>query len=310
MVERKPAPATQPVPIPGSVRPVEAPIVVAEPSYAGVVIRLAGLFLGLVLVAILLVGTLAVRDQLVRISIGGGLIATYGLIQWGLLATRGATVAKWMVGLRVVDVAEGRPIGWLRVALRQVTLLLLIVPTAGIGLVVNAIVIARDARHRGLHDRAAKCVEIVGGHRAGPAAAPLPTPVARVPQPAQIPWDQGPSVEDRYAESAAPSTSGAILLPDGRRLSLSQVVVVGRDPKPTDAYPTAESIAIADPTMSMSKTHAAFGVDHTGVWVHDLQSTNGTYLVRDGVVVAVATEPVSAMPGDVVNLGDLAIWIA
>lgn len=107
-----------------------------------------------------------------------------GLVQWYLLGTRGYTIGKLILGIRVVDADTGTPIGMGRAFLRYLVLAL-----AASCLVVLAVMLAllvKDPRRQGWHDKAARSVE-VDAARGGAAAtapasdmesasAPVPTP--------------------------------------------------------------------------------------------------------------------------------------
>lgn len=73
--------------------------------------------------------------------------------------------------------------------------------------------------------------------------------------------------------------SSALVFPDGRRVDLDAVVVVGRAPIAPDTSPGARSISLASRTVS--KTHALIGHDETGVWLVDLHSSNGSEALAD-----------------------------
>ena len=89
------------------------------------------------------------------------------------------------------------------------------------------------------------------------------------------------------------------------------MLLVGRNPAPFDAYPGAELLAVDDSTQSVSKTHAAFEVDEQGLWVHDLNSTNGVWVVRgEEVTEAVPGRRVQVHEGSSVELGDYVLTVA
>lgn len=69
----------------------------------------------------------------------------------------------------------------------------------------------------------------------------------------------------------------ALLLPDGDLLPLGRDCVVGRRPVPVDASTT---VVIADPTRTLSKSHARLRFDGSRWWVTDLDSTNGLWLLH------------------------------
>lgn len=110
---------------------------------------------------------------------------------------------------------------------------------------------------------------------------------------------------------APEAASWRIVLPEGREAAVGTVLLVGRNPAPFDAYPGAELLAVDDSTQSVSKTHAAFEVDEQGLWVHDLNSTNGVWVVRgEEVTEAVPGRRVQVHEGSSVELGDYVLAVA
>lgn len=85
-----------------------------------------------------------------------GFIPAYHLVCWTLL---GATVGKWLLGLRVVG-PDGRPPGPLRALVRFVAYTISIAP-----LLAGVIAIALDPRRRAWHDRLARTA-VVHAHEA------------------------------------------------------------------------------------------------------------------------------------------------
>jgi hypothetical protein len=67
-----------------------------------------------------------------------------------------------------------------------------------------------------------------------------------------------------------------LLFDDGRRVEVEGTVLFGRDPAPLPRYPGGQTIALADASMQLSKTHTAVGIDGDAIWVEDCNSTNGT----------------------------------
>jgi hypothetical protein len=89
-----------------------------------------------------------------------------------------------------------------------------------------------------------------------------------------------------------------LVLPDGSTADLSgDVVILGRNPVADPAHPRAQLLAIADPTRTVSKTHAR--LERRGeVWrIVDLGSTNGTQV--NGTKITEAPLP----PDSVVTIG-------
>lgn len=104
-------------------------------------------------------------------------------------------------------------------------------------------------------------------------AAPAPPAMPPAPAPTLTP---APPLTP--AQPLTPATTGLRLhFDDGASLDVPELGLVGRDPEPGPDESTALLIALADPSMQLSKTHAAFGLDERGgLWVLDRGSTNGT----------------------------------
>lgn len=73
-----------------------------------------------------------------------------------------------------------------------------------------------------------------------------------------------------------------VTLDDGRTIDVPDFALIGRDPEPGENDPEAGLVSLIDPEMSVSKTHAAFGVDDEGLWFLDRYSTNGTSMKAPG----------------------------
>ena len=161
------------------------------------------------------------------------------------------------------------------------------------------------------------------------AATPQPPaqPLAPPPQPTNSPWlipagapvvapsptlfdgsvaadDNTRMVERSESAGALGQPAWVLHLPDGSPIDLRSVVVIGRNPVGSAGDP-AESTLLAVADASVSKTHAAVGVDDGGVWVVDRYSTNGTTIVDvGGTRRLVPGEPTRVVPGTVVHLGE------
>ncbi|MBK4346251.1 FHA domain-containing protein [Lacisediminihabitans sp. G11-30] len=95
---------------------------------------------------------------------------------------------------------------------------------------------------------------------------------------------------DEETRITAPATPGwRIILPRGGQVvPLAGALYIGRNPVRTADRPDAELVAVDDPAKSLSKTHALLEVDDDVLYVHDLDSTNGVYIVQpDASVVDV-----------------------
>lgn len=86
------------------------------------------------------------------------------------------------------------------------------------------------------------------------------------------------------------------------RFTFTQVAVLGREPIAAGPDQVgAQLVPVADPGLSVSKSHAMVGRDTDGIWIRDLGSRNGTFVAPQG------GSWLQAMPGDIVeiNPGDL-----
>jgi len=152
-----------------------------------------------------------------------------------------------------------------------------------------------------------------------PAADPAPAPVGSdavisfVPgiteeRPAVPPLPEGELPDDTVIVQRRPEVKRAVLVwDDDIRHVVSLRTVFGRNPGQIDG---AESIAVRDATLSLSKTHFEIDVDEHGAWVIDRHSTNGVEIVRGGQrVKAVAGERTPLEPGDTLQMGDREVTI-
>jgi hypothetical protein len=130
-----------------------------------------------------------------------------------------------------------------------------------------------------------------------------PTPPVAAPTPA-VP-EAAPASPGTPAPAPAARAAWTLVLADGSEVPVRGVLLLGRNPAPFAAWPDAQLLAVADTTQSVSKTHAAFEVDDSGLWVHDLNSTNGVWVVRGEDVTEVAPgRRVNVRSGSTIELGD------
>ena len=142
-----------------------------------------------------------------------------------------------------------------------------------------------------------------------PAAQPVATPIAPGPSPTPPP-PPAPAPTATASAPVAPAASWTLVLADGTEAPVRGVVLLGRNPAPFGAWPDAQLLAIVDPTQSVSKTHAAFEVDESGLWVHDLNSTNGVWVVNGAdVTEAVPGRRVHVPAGASIELGDYVLTV-
>lgn len=154
---------------------------------------------------------------------------------------------------------------------------------------------------------------------AGPVEAPEPSPA---PEPAVAELVETPAAETPAPPTApvavavstptpAPAPSWKLQLPDGgATVTLEATVLIGRNPAASVDWPQATLLPVADLTKSVSKTHALLEIDGGELWVHDLDSTNGVYVVvGDDVVEAVPGSRI-AVPADAdLELGEFVMRV-
>ena len=156
---------------------------------------------------------------------------------------------------------------------------------------------------------------ITASHPAEPASAPLSNDavISFVPgitedRPAVPPLPAGELPDDTVIVQRRPEVKRAVLVwDDDIRHVVSLRTVFGRNPGPVDG---AESIAVRDETLSLSKTHFEIDVDERGAWVVDRNSTNGVEIVRGPQrIKVVAGERTPLEPGDTLQMGDREVTI-
>jgi uncharacterized RDD family membrane protein YckC len=162
---------------------------------------------------------------------------------------------------------------------------------------------------------------------AGPAPTTSPAPAPVAPVPAAVAGDPaiGPDLAPLAAEpldaaEQEPETehtaNGAerrtifdgwvAELDDGREIEVRGLVLLGRNPAPSEGEADAELIKLSDESRTVSKTHLALGVDDAGLFVVDRGSTNGSTITPPGqpTVPVGAFHAVSVSEGSVVSIGD------
>lgn len=115
-----------------------------------------------------------------------------------------------------------------------------------------------------------------------------------------------PSPEEVEAEIPP---SALLRLSDGQEMTVTETVLIGRNPSASDGETVGELFRVPDPGRSVSKTHLMVGVDDEGVWVVDRASTNGTIVtLSDGQQIICAAHQVVRLPdGAAVGFGDYSI---
>lgn len=149
---------------------------------------------------------------------------------------------------------------------------------------------------------------------AAPVAAPAPAVAVPVPpvlptQPSapRVPTQPAAAAAPPPAPAAAPGRRGYVLtLDSGEVVQVTGDGVIGRRPRADEGEQLDHVVGVDDPSRSMSRTHAAFGVADGVFWVADRGSANGTYL-RDAAGTWHRLEPGTrypVAPGGVVRLGE------
>ncbi|MCM3778137.1 FHA domain-containing protein [Microbacterium hydrocarbonoxydans] len=126
----------------------------------------------------------------------------------------------------------------------------------------------------------------------------------------QTPLTAAPAAIVAPTPTAAPAphsdagTVPAFVLSDGTVIQATGLGFIGRAPRAPESIPDAILIRVPDSTRSLSRTHAAFGIEDGQLWVQDLGSANGASVRRpDGTVAALAPHvPSFLAPGDVLVL--------
>lgn len=114
--------------------------------------------------------------------------------------------------------------------------------------------------------------------------------------------------ESTDAVPARRPARGRIVLSTGRVVELERPVVIGRRPKSTRTsgaeLPTL--VAVDSPEQDISRSHVEIRAEGEHVLVTDLDTTNGTLLLRVGQdpVKLHPNEPTMVVAGDVLDIGD------
>jgi hypothetical protein len=103
-----------------------------------------------------------------------------------------------------------------------------------------------------------------------------------------------------------------LVLPDGiGAKAVDGALFIGRNPTRTAERQDAELLPLIDPAKSLSKTHALLEVEDGVLWVHDLDSTNGVFIVpQSGDMVEVEPGTRAVVPTDSdLELGNYVIHV-
>ena len=148
--------------------------------------------------------------------------------------------------------------------------------------------------------------------------APAPEPVEHAPvapepaAPAVVAPPAAAVPADSVHPAPAPVPVWRLVLPHGDApVDIAGAVVIGRGPAVIPEYASAQLVKATDPSRSISKTHALLGIDGTGLWVADLGSTNGTFVItpKGGDVRVQPGAPVYVPAGSDIELGQYVIQV-
>jgi hypothetical protein len=100
------------------------------------------------------------------------------------------------------------------------------------------------------------------------------------------------AVSDETVHVERHARSWRIVMQGSPPILVSSTLFLGRNPTPTPGHERSPVFALDDATKSISKTHAMLEVDGDTLWVHDLNSTNGVWIITEG------EEPLGVVPGE------------
>jgi hypothetical protein len=153
-----------------------------------------------------------------------------------------------------------------------------------------------------------------------PAAPGVPVAVPQAEEPAAD--EPAAAQPDDFTPPPAPTDQQTAPIPTSWRLSIPGIdqpilvdaaaaLFLGRAPVAPPDRPGARVLAVPDPEKSISKTHAMLELELGELRVHDLNSTNGVWVVpADGEAIEVEPgEPVVIPPNAELELGDVVIRV-
>jgi uncharacterized RDD family membrane protein YckC len=213
------------------------------------------------------------------------------------------SVGQRICGIHVVDAGDAHPLGFLRSALRNIVWL------ASCLIVVGFFTpLFDDQLHQGWHDRAAGALVVERVRVSGVAGAvrtvanPDFVPARSAVPAATAPFPALRTTPPLPPVPPPPAPAISLIWDDGTRIPVHTRTIFGRNPQ---AESGAAVIPIQDDSLSLSKTHFAVELATDSAYITDLNSTNGTVLVRSGVHERLTPGArVPLRPGDQLEFGD------
>jgi uncharacterized RDD family membrane protein YckC len=248
-----------------------------------------------------------------------GALLLVGLVFAVVLGEVGTSPGKAALGLRVVHLGTGTPIGVSPAIQRTLILGVATLPTFGLGVTTLAWTAVMDPSRmrRGWHDRVTDAVVVdVRPAPEAPAVTEQPprqivnlTAMRLVPASLREPPPERTVVRNR---AIPPLSRWRVSFDSGETFVVEGLAVVGRRPEPRPGEEVRHVVPLRSEDMSLSKTHAQFQVAPDGVLVvMDRGSTNGSVLIRKGVPKdLLAGKPTTLLPGDQVAFGDRRMTVA
>jgi len=136
------------------------------------------------------------------------------------------------------------------------------------------------------------------------APAPAPAPAAPAPAAPEFPDD---TIVLNHAPAPTEVPAVVLLWDDGTRTAVTSRTVFGRNPVATSG---ADTVAVADETLSLSKTHFEIAIDEEAASIVDLHSTNGVVIVRGGTSTTLVPDRAAPLvAGDQVTIGERTVSI-
>lgn len=242
-------------------------------------------------------------------------------IGWVWEGHTGATPGNLICGIRTVQRGADVSIGARRLFLRSLVLglshvipVLLPVGLSASGLLdglANARVIDVRKTRQSPSSSAGRVLDlearVTGADSSTSIVAEGPGIISQTPlTPVAAPVAQAPALAS--APAAAPhleaGTVPVFVLSDGTVIQATGLGFIGRAPRAPESIPDAILVRVPDGTRSLSRTHAAFGVEEGQLWVQDLGSANGASVRHiDGSTTVLSPHvPSFLTPGDVLVL--------